>query len=268
MSLHPAKKEAIQLFKVWSHGRIGDECFPVDCCAIATELGIRVEPCDVGDDFQGCLLIDGSLKAILYNDSLPEVGRQNFTIGHELGHYCLHRDRKEIRCSAEDIENFGGAPHGDDIEREANIFASNLLMPASDIRQQAAAAKTCNLDLTVKLASRYHTSLTATACRLVEVSTKPCAVVMVSNKNRILWGWGNTHFHKFFAAKGADLNPLQHSYEGLRLTRGDQPVLCPENWEITLSAVPLKSYGKTLLLVQGESFEHTSEQDPEIWTGF
>lgn len=40
----------------------------------------------MGDDFQGCLLIDGSLKAILYNDSLPEVGRQNFTVGHELGH--------------------------------------------------------------------------------------------------------------------------------------------------------------------------------------
>jgi len=38
MSLHPAKKEAIQLFKAWSYGREGDDCFPVDCHAIATGL--------------------------------------------------------------------------------------------------------------------------------------------------------------------------------------------------------------------------------------
>ncbi|WP_365983822.1 ImmA/IrrE family metallo-endopeptidase [Marinobacter sp.] len=175
-------------------------------------------------------------------------------MGHELGHYCLHKDRKEIRCSAEDIENLGGPPHGIDIEREANVFASNLLMPTSDIRGHVVNAKIFNLELAASLAARYHTSLTATACRLVEVSFKPCAIVMVDSCNRILWGWSNPHFHSFFAARGTKLNPVRLSYEGVTLTSQDQPTLCPSGWEITLSAVSLTAYAKTLLFIQGEFF--------------
>lgn len=256
MSISPAKKEAIQLFKAWRHGRAESACFPVDCNVIAKELGIQVEPCDVGDDFQGCLLIDGSLKAILYNNKLPEIGRQNFTIGHELGHYCLHRDRKEIRCSTEDIENLGSSPHGEGIEREANTFASYLLMPTADVRQQAIGAVVWNIALVKRLAERYQTSLTATACRLAELSPKPCAVLMINNSNSIIWGWSNRHFHGFFVPKGAVLNPVNISYEGERITSSDQPIICPISWEIIMSAAPLRAYKKTLLFIHGESFEN------------
>jgi len=34
---------------------------------------------------------------------LLEEGRKNFTIGHELGHYSVHKDKKELRCSMADL---------------------------------------------------------------------------------------------------------------------------------------------------------------------
>ncbi|MDQ9022141.1 XRE family transcriptional regulator [Acinetobacter sichuanensis] len=53
---------------------------------------------------------------IFLNKSLPGC-RQRFTLAHELGHIVMHR-----------------TPTGDDMETEANNFASALLMPADDIR--------------------------------------------------------------------------------------------------------------------------------------
>jgi Zn-dependent peptidase ImmA (M78 family)/DNA-binding XRE family transcriptional regulator len=53
---------------------------------------------------------------IFLNKSLPGC-RQRFTLAHELGHIIMHR-----------------IPTGEDMETEANKFASSLLMPAEDIR--------------------------------------------------------------------------------------------------------------------------------------
>ena len=55
---------------------------------------------------------------ILVNDALP-ADRLRFTLAHELGHMVMHRN-----------------PEGDDIEAQANDFASAFLMPADDIVSQ------------------------------------------------------------------------------------------------------------------------------------
>src|SRR5918992_1636752 len=59
--------------------------------------------------------------------------RRRFTIGHELGHWCLHRgDRQAIYCRSSSVaepdpKNRPGPPPEED---EANFFAAALLMPA------------------------------------------------------------------------------------------------------------------------------------------
>ena len=64
---------------------------------------------------------------IFYNGKAnPE--RQRFTIAHELGHFILHRDqRQSFNCDKESV--YSGADTIRVIEREADDFASNLLMP-------------------------------------------------------------------------------------------------------------------------------------------
>ena len=59
--------------------------------------------------------------------------RQRFTIAHELGHFILHRDqRQSFNCDKESV--YSGADTIRVIEREADDFASNLLMPGDLLR--------------------------------------------------------------------------------------------------------------------------------------
>jgi len=59
--------------------------------------------------------------------------RKRFTIGHELGHWLLHRGRDDaIFCRSTTVQPDEQADDADipDIEEEASVFAAALLMPA------------------------------------------------------------------------------------------------------------------------------------------
>lgn len=253
--LHPAKKHAIRLFNAWSAGQSMNDCLPVDCKTIAKELGIKVQAVEIEDNFQGMLAIEGTFKAILYNSNIREKGRINFTIGHELGHYSLHQRVKKLRCSLDDLDNMGNLPpHSKDIEREANVFASYLLMPGQDIRQQIKGAQV-SISLVKELSERYGTSVTATACRLVPLINKPVAVVMISYTKGVKWLWRNDLFRELFITKG-------YKPEGLSFTDKNQqePVLSemwlPREkaylWELTQSMMLMPAYNQALIILGGE----------------
>lgn len=71
---------------------------------------------------------------IMVNAAIDNSGRRNFTIAHELGHYFLAHKLKDNKgfCNNNDIQEEGSAK--DPIEREANCFASYLLMPETKIK--------------------------------------------------------------------------------------------------------------------------------------
>ena len=77
-----------------------------------------------------------SERRILVNAAEPET-RQHFTIAHELGHWicqCLEGSVKPVYCRAEDV---GVDPEARALEREANIFAANLVMPKEAVQAAA-----------------------------------------------------------------------------------------------------------------------------------
>lgn len=64
--------------------------------------------------------------------------RRRFTIGHELGHWCLHRvGDKSVFCRSgsvqEEKRETSGPPPA---EEEANVFAAALLMPDELLRRE------------------------------------------------------------------------------------------------------------------------------------
>jgi IrrE N-terminal-like domain len=65
--------------------------------------------------------------------------RRRFTVGHELGHWCLHRHGSEAvwcRATAVDPQENGGSRGARPPEEdEANEFAAALLMPAHLVRR-------------------------------------------------------------------------------------------------------------------------------------
>jgi Zn-dependent peptidase ImmA (M78 family) len=72
----------------------------------------------------------------IYVNASDIAARKRFTIAHELGHWvcqCLEGRGRPVMCRAEDI-----SPDADrTIEREANLFGAELLMPEDAVRKHA-----------------------------------------------------------------------------------------------------------------------------------
>jgi hypothetical protein len=169
--------------------------FPVDVRRLALEYTRQVFPKDPvceaeGIDMEGCdgalVPIPGRGWGILYNSGIASPGRVNFTLGHEFGHYLVHRERfpEGRRCTADDIA--AGGPDVRDVEREADQFASDLLMPFDDFRRKIPPHYVPDLDALSGCAHRYGVSLLAATLRWLAY-TERRAVLAVSRDGFILW---------------------------------------------------------------------------------
>jgi len=183
---------ANQLTRVLRAALPQERWFPVDPLAIAAELKVQVFSEDLGVGMEGAMLCANGKSAIVVSTRIRDSGRRNFTAAHELGHFSLHKDREELRCSIDDLLDV--APHPKNIEQEANEFAMTLLMPADDVRQQSSGTY-ASIAVVKRLAGRYATSLTATALRVREILDRDRAMaVCYVQAGRIKWSWPTAKF--------------------------------------------------------------------------
>ena len=100
-------------------------------------------------------------------------GRRNFTIAHELGHWILHKDLAQEGLPGLDQKKFllcrGINSRSNDPERQANVFASCLLMPRSFIEEAMKDFKAPLTDYDIKqLSDKFCVSKQAMTIRLVD----------------------------------------------------------------------------------------------------
>lgn len=190
---------------------LGSDRFPVKVDQVAMEYsrqcfaGSPVDKVDgqVLDGFEGMLAANKTRSKwlILYNNAGSSEGRKRFTIAHEFGHYLLHRHQQDrFECGDDDIETGDGNER--DIETEADLFASTLLMPLDDFRRQVD-GHPVSFDLLGHCADRYGVSLTAAALRWTEIADKR-AVLVASRDDHMLWAKSNQAAFKsgaFFATR-------------------------------------------------------------------
>lgn len=101
--------------------------------SIMTAENIKFRTISANDNFLGIFTHANNGQAyIMVNDNITNDGRLHFTIAHELGHYFLCHELKNGQCFDSDILEDGTAVNA--IEREANYFASCLLMPENKLR--------------------------------------------------------------------------------------------------------------------------------------
>jgi len=116
------------------HAVFGGDELPVPVESIAEDLlALAVV---VRDDLRVSGMLLPSERRIYVRADEPEP-RRRFTIAHELGHWicqCLEGTQQPVYCRAEEI---GVDPEAKALEREANIFAANLLMPEPAVRAAA-----------------------------------------------------------------------------------------------------------------------------------
>lgn len=133
----------------------------------------------------GCLarlVRKGNRGIVRTHNAIREEGRKRFAISHELGHWFLHENESQFFiCTGEDMRDYKGSP----MEVEANLFASELLMPTALFRPLAENADP-RLTKVRDLAELFNTSLTATGMRFVEMNRHECVLVL-SNNGVVSW---------------------------------------------------------------------------------
>ena len=184
--LHPSGYAREILFKVKA------DTLPIQPIEIAESLGLITDEKEFPDDrYDGLFMRIGEQGLIAVNKRISYESRKRFTYAHELGHATIkgHSDL-EHRCTPRDIFRFNCVNKK---EREANEFASELLMPTKffleDIKKRE-----FNFATLEELAEcKYETSLTATAIRFVKETLERCAVILVVN-GIVEWGVKSSSF--------------------------------------------------------------------------
>jgi len=102
---------------------------PVSIKSLLFKLEILTIFKPLSDDFSGMALKISDKKFILVNSN-HNIGRQNFTIGHELYHLFIQEDFKPHKCKTNSFDST------DKEEQKANKFSANLLMPEDGLLER------------------------------------------------------------------------------------------------------------------------------------
>jgi Zn-dependent peptidase ImmA (M78 family) len=113
--------------------------------------------------------------------SMPE--RRRFSLAHELGHWHHHRGRV-LFCGKSDVCNF--ANDALNPERQADGFASDLILPTYMVDPRLRKMKRLTLSAARELADEFCTSLTATLFKMTVLNRFPMMIVC-HNKERRRW---------------------------------------------------------------------------------
>jgi len=141
------------------------------------------------DYFDGMLLFDQQRFHIHINidrrNSL-ESKRGRFTLAHELAHYFIDEHRIGLKHGL--LQPHGSKHninHKDEIEKEADYFASCLLMPEQKYRKYSGSKK-FDLSRIIDLSESFQTSILAVALRFTDIGTHEIMVV-VSKGGIVSW---------------------------------------------------------------------------------
>lgn len=142
-----------------------------DLRRVVADLGGEIEIVDFVDLGMGRISDSGSLLirseddfVIRLSDSTG-VRRDNFTIGHELGHFLLHYLVDPSTSKSGEVTYYAERHGTGRIEWEANWFAAGFLMPEAKFR---AAFDEVESDL-VRLAARFSVSQSAAEIRVKQL---------------------------------------------------------------------------------------------------
>jgi len=149
--------------------------------AIVKSLAVEIRTDRVDDGLSGFLVRStDSGHAVIGVNARHSEGRRRFTIAHELGHYLLHEGevvhfdghRPGFTVNLRSSDNFSAGDS--DIEREANLFAAELLMPARFLERDPRIKRIDLFDekneaILEDLAKEYKVSVQALTYRLANL---------------------------------------------------------------------------------------------------
>lgn len=134
-----------------------------------------------GDSYDGLLEYRNERFHIYCNLSRtgsPDSVRSRFTFGHELGHYYIDEHRRTLKLKMTPHPSTCEFSSKNVVEKEADWFSSNLLIPQGRLLKEVRSRKKQKgLDVILKLAEIFKTSISSTAMRYVYLDLFPCALI-------------------------------------------------------------------------------------------
>jgi Zn-dependent peptidase ImmA (M78 family) len=154
----------------------------IDLELIAAHYGVLVRE----EEIQGAearLVREKDAGIIAVRRDITPPGRKRFAIAHELGHFFLHPDTRQVAlCTTNDMNTWAAAGIRAE-ESEANEFAASLLMP-EDLFVPSLKGNDPSFELISKLAEEFASTLTASAIQFVKATRETCALVVSDGKTR------------------------------------------------------------------------------------
>lgn len=258
----------------------GITSLPIKPIEIARHFDIEVEAKPPhASGASGWLLRIGEAFSIVYATHIDSLGFQNFSVAHELGHYWLDGHPEHVFSSSSEHASRAGFSSADPIEREADYFASCLLMP----RKMCRPIINKNIDgmaAVLDLAKQCETSLVATALRYAEIGHLPTGVIQcldgrvefcASHPLQAHVGWArslsrntkvptNSATHRLSEDKDAILNGGE---DGDSASASDWFHGASGNATLTEEVIGLGKFGRTLTILTLE--ESDEDEDSQHW---
>lgn len=157
---------------------------------ILKDKGIELFYEQFEESFDGLIDLTEDIPYIYCNLSTgndPEGKRTRFTISHELGHFFIDEHRNALASGY--MPSLGEYTTKDlIIEREADLFASRLLMPGKTYLKQVKKVEP-GLKGVLALSKRFNVSLKCAAIRYLSEDICSCALSFWSWEGKLVWKW-------------------------------------------------------------------------------
>lgn len=217
----PDGRDGLRVARVFREHRVGLDVRACDLEKICADLEIDLIDSALPDPgYTACLqrCSDG-LGGLIALKPGQDRGRRRFSIGHELGHYCIPKHRNvEGYCADRDMR--ARSSDAARQEWEANDFATELLMPRKLFTDDAR-----RLDVSIASAvtlaapEQYDVSIMAAAWRMVQ-TTREAAAMVVSCGGRVDWIYRSDAFRLPVTERGQTLHPDTLAADSFRDGKG------------------------------------------------
>ena len=157
--------------------------------------------------------------------------RARFTVGHELAHFFIDEHRNALKSGLTPAH--GSRSEFESsllVEREADHFASHLLMPSTEFQKIALRQKP-GLAGILSIAKHFDVSVTSAAVRYVQSDLVPCVIVKWT-PTEFQWHWISTE-------------PYRARLRGITKTLDSLPSDCSTRTALSGAVAPSCGYFET-----------------------
>lgn len=252
---------------------------PIDPDWVAAEKHLDIKDrSGFPDSIFSALWKEGNTFGIFVSEACPTIGFRNFSVAHEVGHYHIDGHVQAMFGGENGLVVSRGShfrSQQDKHEREADWFASELLMPVRFVGELILDREPSVTSIR-DLADRFGVSLTAASIRYAKLTDRAACVVL-SYEGRIEWvsssdrirehRWARRYPKREFIPRSSAADVLATDEQ--RLLRADEAssagLLCewfdkaPDNLEVEEESIGLGRYRRVLTLLWARDLP-----DPEM----